>query len=289
MLTEFLKIPYSEDSLSAEEAEELERFAMDLFYQLENKVTEMGLNMTDSVITKFSQEELEAMPAVYRDTDGRYRIRETEPSDIDDSIDESVSEEVNGMTFKDFIHADKSLAMVITIEEYKRIKPLLQEFYSEKDFAHIDDYCRFLPSSERFLLCNPHEKSQIGTPMMCLNAVTFIDRISFKNIVFDEMELEWPNYKQKYVLQAYYTAASGERTLADLVVTEPQMVEDGIWATSETNYGGYSRHFYRACDVVSLRKKDTDISLEQKLSSAAQRSAESGGHDGLGKDEHVKE
>lgn len=87
MQTEFLNLPYDENALSAEEVEELERFAMDLFYQLENKMAEMGLTMTDSVITKFSQEELEAMPVVYRDTDGKYRIKETEPSFIDDLMD----------------------------------------------------------------------------------------------------------------------------------------------------------------------------------------------------------
>ena len=92
------------------------------------------------------------------------------------------------MKFEDFIRVPKSLAMVITVEEYKRIKPLLQEFYSEKDFAHIDDFCHFKPSCERFLLCNPHEKSQIRTPMMYLNAVTFIDRVSFKNIIFPGQE-----------------------------------------------------------------------------------------------------
>ena len=87
LLTEFFKIPYDENSLSADEAEELERFAMDLFYQLENKVAEMGLTMTDFVITKFFQEELEAMPVVCRDKDGNYHIKETEPSFIDDLMD----------------------------------------------------------------------------------------------------------------------------------------------------------------------------------------------------------
>ena len=92
------------------------------------------------------------------------------------------------MKFVDFIRASKSLAMVITAEEYKRIKPLLQEFYSEKDFEHIDDFCQSKPSFERFLLCNPHKKAQIITPMMYLNAVTFIDRIPFKSIIFPDQE-----------------------------------------------------------------------------------------------------
>lgn len=61
---------------------------------------------------------------------------------------------------------------------------------------------------------------------------------------------------KEYILKAYYTECSGKRTLADLVVTEPKTVEDGIWATSENIYGGTSRHFYRACDVVSLEVKE---------------------------------
>lgn len=62
--------------------------------------------------------------------------------------------------------------------------------------------------------------------------------------------------EQKYVLTAYYTECSGKRTLAKFEVTEPVKVEDGIWATSETIFGTKSRHFYRACDVVSLREKE---------------------------------
>lgn len=88
------------------------------------------------------------------------------------------------MKFEEFISTPHSLAMVITIEEYMSIKPLLQEVYSAKDIEHIDDYCKFKPRSERFLLCNPAEKQQIITPMMYLSAVTFVDRVSFKNIEF---------------------------------------------------------------------------------------------------------
>ncbi len=184
MLTEFFKLPYDEDRLSAEEAEELERFTAELFFQLEDKVAEMGLHMTDCCITKFLPEELEAMPVVYQDTDGKYRLRESESSDIDDGMDECVSEEVNGMTFNDFIHADRSLAMVITVEEYNRVKPLLQEFYSERDIKHIDDFCKYTWSSRKFLLCNLHKKDEIGTPMMLENAVTFVDRVPFSKIDF---------------------------------------------------------------------------------------------------------
>lgn len=108
------------------------------------------------------------------------------------------------MKFEYFIRVPKPFAMVITVEEYKRIKPFLQEFYSEKDFAHIDDFCQFKPPFERFLLCNPHEKAQIRTPMMYLNAVTFIDRVPFKNIVLPGQEAqtmkEWKDGKNRYEL-----------------------------------------------------------------------------------------
>lgn len=92
------------------------------------------------------------------------------------------------MTFNDFIHADRSLAIAITVDEYKSVKHLLQEFYSARDIEHIDDFCQFKYSSERFLLCNLYERSQISTPMMFYNAVTFIERIPFANIQFDHKE-----------------------------------------------------------------------------------------------------
>lgn len=88
------------------------------------------------------------------------------------------------MKFNDFIHAPRNLAMVITVEEYMGIKSLLQEFYSAEDTKHIDDFCSFKPRSERFLLCNLQKKNEIITPMMYLNAVTFVDRVPFKNIEF---------------------------------------------------------------------------------------------------------
>lgn len=36
------------------------------------------------------------------------------------------------MKFEYFISASESLAMVISIEEYERIKPLIKEFYTEE-------------------------------------------------------------------------------------------------------------------------------------------------------------
>lgn len=62
--------------------------------------------------------------------------------------------------------------------------------------------------------------------------------------------------EKKYILKAYYTECSGKRTLASFVVTNPVKVADGIWATSRTAWGGTSRNFYRACDVVSLTREE---------------------------------
>ena len=64
MITEYLHLPYNEDRLSIEEVNELENFAFELFCQLETKVHEMNLTMTDFTITKFTQEELAKMPVL---------------------------------------------------------------------------------------------------------------------------------------------------------------------------------------------------------------------------------
>ena len=64
---------------------------------------------------------------------------------------------------------------------------------------------------------------------------------------------------KRYILRAYYTAHSAQfgyrRTLADFVVTNPVVCEDGIWATSRTAWGGETRHFYKAADIVSLEEE----------------------------------
>ena len=61
--------------------------------------------------------------------------------------------------------------------------------------------------------------------------------------------------EKTYVLKAYYTECSGKRTLAEFSVTNPRKVEDGLWATSRNLWGGTSPHFYRDCDVVSLKER----------------------------------
>ena len=89
------------------------------------------------------------------------------------------------MKFKYFINANKSIAIVISIEEYKRIKLLLKEFYTQKQIEYIDDYCKYKPLNDKFLLCNPYKVKQKNTPIMDLNAVTSIDMVPFKQIEFE--------------------------------------------------------------------------------------------------------
>lgn len=90
------------------------------------------------------------------------------------------------MRFSEFISTPKHLAMVITIEQYWQIRELLYPHYDNKALAHIDDYCRFKWSSTKFLLCNPAERGDISTAMMLENAVTFVERIPFAKINFEE-------------------------------------------------------------------------------------------------------
>ena len=90
------------------------------------------------------------------------------------------------MKFKHFINADEGITMVISIEEYKKIKPLLKEFYTKKQIEHIDEYCQYKPLNHKFLLCNPYKT----IPMMYLSAVTFVDRVPFSEMEFqEEMEV----------------------------------------------------------------------------------------------------
>ena len=60
--------------------------------------------------------------------------------------------------------------------------------------------------------------------------------------------------KKQYILKAYYVECSGKRTLADFIVTNPVVTEDGIWATSQTAWGTESRHFYKSSSIVSLKE-----------------------------------
>ena len=64
---------------------------------------------------------------------------------------------------------------------------------------------------------------------------------------------------KRYILKAYYTAHDSlrgyRRVLANFVVTNPVVCSDGIWATSGTAWGGETRHFYKASDIVSLEEE----------------------------------
>ena len=77
MTTEYMGIAYDEETLSIEEQDELEKLGYEMYCQLENKVKELGLTFVEGfgvVITKFSNEELDAMPKARRKKDGSYEI-----------------------------------------------------------------------------------------------------------------------------------------------------------------------------------------------------------------------
>ena len=85
------------------------------------------------------------------------------------------------MKFKSFMSSNRHIAMTITGSEYYDIRFYLNEEYTKK----IDDFLRFKPDNERFLLCNQELFNSIGTPYMLASAVTFVDRIPYKNIDFE--------------------------------------------------------------------------------------------------------
>ena len=76
MVTEYFHIPYDEERLSEDEIIEIERFAETLYFQLYDKLKNMGLSMTDFIITKFSQKELDGMQIVCRDKNGKYCVKD---------------------------------------------------------------------------------------------------------------------------------------------------------------------------------------------------------------------
>lgn len=90
------------------------------------------------------------------------------------------------MIIVDFIKAPKDIAMVISFQEYKSVRSLLQKYYSEDQINFIDDHFS-VSSYDKILLCNLHAIKGWGyPPMMLLNAETFIDRLPFKDIDFTE-------------------------------------------------------------------------------------------------------
>ena len=90
------------------------------------------------------------------------------------------------MKFRDFVTMNKEFAIVITPKEYRSIKDKLREFYTNEDLEDIDEFCQFEYSTGSFFLCNLRLKSRIITPCMSGNAVTFVDRIMFRDIEFEE-------------------------------------------------------------------------------------------------------
>lgn len=89
------------------------------------------------------------------------------------------------MKFKDFISGDRDVALVITVDEYRRYRHVFKELYTEKEIANIDDYCEYKWGNNCFLLCAPGHRPV----MMYENAVTFIGRLSFKNVEFEDGEV----------------------------------------------------------------------------------------------------
>lgn len=90
------------------------------------------------------------------------------------------------MTFHDFFYAENTLAMIITVDEYEKVRPILKNYYTEKELTDINDYTKYKCPSERFLLCNSAKKASIISPIMLINAVTFVDRVPFRGIIFEE-------------------------------------------------------------------------------------------------------
>ena len=84
------------------------------------------------------------------------------------------------MKFSEFMQAEKAMGIVLTIKQYEEVKNKIKEFYLEKDIEHIEDFCSFKYKDTKFILCN---RAHV-TPMMYLNAVSFIDRIPFNEIIF---------------------------------------------------------------------------------------------------------
>lgn len=95
------------------------------------------------------------------------------------------------MKFKDFISGERDVALVITVDEYRRYRHVFKELYTEDEIANIDDYCEYKWGNNRFLLCAPGHRPV----MMYENAVTFIGRLSFKNVEFEDGEVKTTNGK----------------------------------------------------------------------------------------------
>lgn len=99
------------------------------------------------------------------------------------------------MKFQDFISGKRDVAIVISVDEYRRYRHVFKELYAEGEISQIDDYCECKWGSNRFLLCRPGHHPV----MMYENAVTFIGRLSFKNVEFESGEVSASNGKTIHI------------------------------------------------------------------------------------------
>ena len=90
------------------------------------------------------------------------------------------------MKLNDFLTMNKSHAIVLTVGEYPKIKDKICGFYTSKQLARLDEFCKESWSGKAFMLCNPYLTTQIITPLMLDNAVTFVDRTPLRKIKIEE-------------------------------------------------------------------------------------------------------
>jgi len=60
----------------------------------------------------------------------------------------------------------------------------------------------------------------------------------------------------RYILEAYYRAANGQRVLAKFIVSDPIVSEDGIWCTHQNAWGGTVRCFHKMSSIVDFYKEN---------------------------------
>ena len=142
------------------------------------------------------------------------------------------------MKFEQFVKANKPLAMVITIDEYKSIRSILANFYTEEQLKSIDGHGKFNTSDDTFLLRNPYEARRFITPMMYLNAITFIERIPFSKIDFESEKGTTMKYTVgiPYKGWKYYEVEAENEEAAKNKVFEENDVPENIslcWSCSD--------------------------------------------------------
>ena len=86
--------------------------------------------------------------------------------------------------FSDFMQSKKALGVVLTIGQYRENRDKIKPFYSEKVIEHIEGFCEFKANNIKFILCNDKHV----TPIMYIDAVSFIDIMPFDRIKFSEVK-----------------------------------------------------------------------------------------------------